>query len=131
MAIKYEPYPASVIDGQAVLDNFQRTRRTLFYRNSDGIGKRLMRGMPLYDVKSTESINGGSKDNMLIQGECLTTCAYLKANNIKVDLVYIDPPFASGADYAKKVFLRNPQYTKGAEFEKDTLGYTESSMLSF
>ena len=73
MAIKYEPYPASVIDGQAVLDNFQRTRRTLFYRNSDGIGKRLMRGMPLYDVISTESINGGSKDNMLIQGECYGT----------------------------------------------------------
>jgi len=130
MAIKYEPYPASVIDGQAVLDNFQRTRRTLFYRNSDGIGKRLMRGMPLYDVISTESINGGSKDNMLIQGECLTTCAYLKANNIKVDLVYIDPPFASGADYAKKVFLRNPQYTKGAEFEKDTLDTFEEKMYS-
>ena len=130
MAIKYEPYPASVIDGQAVLDNFQRTRRTLYYRNSDGVGKRLMRGMPLYDVVSTEAVNGGSKDNMLIQGECLTTCAYLKANNIKVDLVYIDPPFASGADYAKKVFLRNPQYTKGTEFEKDSLDTFEEKMYS-
>ncbi|HDK42672.1 MAG TPA: site-specific DNA-methyltransferase, partial [Candidatus Pacearchaeota archaeon] len=37
-------------------------------------------------------------------------CAYLKEQNIKVDLVYIDPPFASGADYAKKVYIRkNPK----------------------
>lgn len=129
MAIKYEPYPASVIDGQAVLDNFQRTRRTLYYRNSDGVGKRLMRGMPLYDVVSTEAVNGGSKDNMLIQGECLTTCAYLKANNIKVDLVYIDPPFASGADYAKKVIVRNKN-ANGDDLGKDNLDTFEEKMYS-
>lgn len=129
MAIKYEPYPASVIDGQAVLDNFQRTRRTLYYRNSDGVGKRLMRGMPLYDVISTEPVNGGSKDNMLIQGECLTTCAYLKANNIKVDLVYIDPPFASGADYAKKVIVRNKNIN-GDDLGKDNLDTFEEKMYS-
>lgn len=130
MAIKYEPYPASVIDGQAVLDNFQRTRRTLYYRNSEGVAKRLMRGMPLYEVVSTESVNGGSADNKLIQGECLTTCAYLRANNIKVDLVYIDPPFASGADYAKKVYVRNPKYDKGADFEKDSQDSFEEKMYS-
>lgn len=129
MAIKYEPYPASVIDGQAVLDNFQRTRRTLFYRNSDGVMKRLMRGMPLYDVVSTEPVNGGSADNKLIQGECLTTCAYLKANNIKVDLVYIDPPFASGADYAKKVVLRSSK-SKDAELEADAQDGFEEKMYS-
>lgn len=44
--------------------------------------------------------------NMLIRGECLSACAYLKEQGIQVDLVYIDPPFASGADYAKKVYLR-------------------------
>lgn len=44
--------------------------------------------------------------NMLIRGECLSACAYLKERGIQVDLVYIDPPFASGADYAKKVYLR-------------------------
>lgn len=129
MAIKYEPYPASIIDGQAVLDNFQRSRRTLFYRNSDGVVKRLMRGMPLYDVVSTESVNGGSADNKLIQGECLTTCAYLKANDIKVDLVYIDPPFASGADYAKKVTLRNKKF-KSSELGSDDLDSLEEVMYS-
>ena len=43
---------------------------------------------------------------MLIRGECISACAYLKDKNVKVDLAYIDPPFASGADYAKKVYLR-------------------------
>ena len=45
--------------------------------------------------------------NILIQGDCLSACAYLKSKNIKVGLVYIDPPFASGANYAKKIYLRN------------------------
>lgn len=45
--------------------------------------------------------------NLLIHGDCLSACAYLKSQNIKVNLVYIDPPFASGANYAKKIYLRN------------------------
>jgi len=45
--------------------------------------------------------------NLLIHGDCLSVCVYLKEQNIKVDLVYIDPPFASGANYAKKIYLRN------------------------
>ncbi len=48
--------------------------------------------------------------NMVIRGECVSACAYLKEQGIQVDLVYIDPPFASGADYAKKVYIRrNPK----------------------
>jgi len=50
--------------------------------------------------------------NLLIQGDCLSACAYLKQKNIKVDLVYIDPPFASGANYAKKLYLRNGKKTE-------------------
>ncbi len=49
--------------------------------------------------------------NLLIQGDALSACAYLKSRNIKVDLVYIDPPFASGANYAKKIYLRNGKKT--------------------
>ena len=53
-----------------------------------------------------ENANG----NMVIRGECVSACAYLKEQGIQVDLVYIDPPFASGADYAKKVYIRrNPK----------------------
>ena len=47
----------------------------------------------------------------------------LKEQGIQVDLVYIDPPFASGADYAKKVYIRrNPKVAEAiaqAEQELD------------
>ena len=60
---------------------------------------------------------------MVIRGECVSACAYLKDKGITVDLVYIDPPFASGADYAKKVYLRrNPKVAEAiaqAEQELD------------
>lgn len=46
-----------------------------------------------------------------------------KEKGIQVDLVYIDPPFASGADYAKKVYIRrNPKVAEAiaqAEQELD------------
>ena len=51
--------------------------------------------------------NNSNFQNILIQGDCLSSCAYLKSQDIKIDLVYIDPPFASGADYAKTIYLRN------------------------
>ncbi len=59
--------------------------------------------------------------NLLIQGDCLSACAYLKQQNIKVDLVYIDPPFASGANYAKKIYLRNGGKSE-IEAEDNTIG---------
>lgn len=59
--------------------------------------------------------------NLLIQGDCLSACAYLKSKDIKVDLVYIDPPFASGANYAKKIYLRNGN-KEAVENEDTTIG---------
>jgi adenine-specific DNA-methyltransferase len=113
MAIKYEPYYPNTIEGQAVLNNIPRTRRVLRYRENGKVIERIKRGMPLYEVAELEQV-GDKSENLLIRGECLTACAYLKEQGIKLDLVYIDPPFASGADYAKKVYLRrNPK--KAAE----------------
>jgi adenine-specific DNA-methyltransferase len=113
MAIKYIPYYPNTIEGQAVLDNITRTRRVLRYRENGKVSERIKRGMPLYEVAELEQV-GDKSENLLIRGECLTACAYLKEQGIKLDLVYIDPPFASGADYAKKVYLRrNPK--KAAE----------------
>lgn len=63
--------------------------------------------------------------NLLIHGDCLSACAYLKSKNIKVDLVYIDPPFASGANYAKKIYLRNGEKT---EFENEDNSIGEEIM---
>ena len=109
MAIKYVPYFPEPIEGQAILDNFSRT---LKYKGNLDIKEKLKRGMPLYEVETTEIV-GNNPDNMVIRGECLSACAYLKDKGIKVDLVYIDPPFASGVDYAKKVYIRkNPQVSE-------------------
>lgn len=119
MAIKYIPYFPEPIEGQAILNNFART---LKYKGNLDVKDKLKRGMPLYEVETTEVI-GDNPENMIIRGECLSACAYLKDNDIKVDLVYIDPPFASGADYAKKVYIRKkPQVVEAiskAEKELD------------
>jgi adenine-specific DNA-methyltransferase len=101
--IQYNITPAK---GQALL-NFQ--------------GRRYPDKVDLFETEKIEEVRNRkenpsiSKDgalypdftNLLIQGDCLSACAYLKSKNIKVDLVYIDPPFASGANYAKKIYLRN------------------------
>ncbi|MBQ9547265.1 MAG: site-specific DNA-methyltransferase [Bacteroidales bacterium] len=106
MAIKYIPYYPNTLEGQALLDNFVRTRRMLSYRDNNVVVEHIQRGMPLYEVQQVEHVSNEDNGNMLLRGECLSACAYLKEQGIEVDLVYIDPPFASGADYAKKVYVR-------------------------
>ena len=109
MAIKYVPYFPNTLEGQAVLDNFVRTKRVLRYRDNDQVIERVQRGMPLYEMELKEQI-GQNPNNLVIRGECLSACAYLREKGIFVDLIYVDPPFASGADYAKKVYIRrNPK----------------------
>ncbi|MBT4412548.1 MAG: site-specific DNA-methyltransferase [Polaribacter sp.] len=114
--IDYNITPAK---GQALL-NFQ--------------GRRLPQKITLFETKLIEEVRPSksgqqtiktdevelNKDfrNLLIQGDVLSTCAYLKDKDIKVDLVYIDPPFASGANYAKKIYLRNGNKT---EFENSNV----------
>lgn len=127
MAVKYIPYYPNTLEGQALLDNFVRTQRTLRYRDNDKVVERVLRGMPLYEMEKKESVGDNLGHNMVIRGECLSACAYLKDQDIKVDLVYIDPPFASGADYAKKVYVRrNP---KVAEAIKQTETEVDSDEL--
>lgn len=93
------PYTISPARGQALLSF---------------AGRRMPEYMPLFEVTKVEEVRAvqattepAAAPNLLLHGDCLSACAYLKANNIKVDLVYIDPPFASGANYAKKIYLRN------------------------
>lgn len=121
MAVKYVPYFKDTISGQAILDNFTRTKRILKYADNDKVNEKIERGLPLYETEITEVV-GNDSDNLVIRGECLSACAYLKENDIKVDLVYIDPPFASGADYAKKVYIRrNPKVSKAIKNAEETL----------
>lgn len=125
MPVKYIPYYPNTVEGQAILNNITRTQRVLRYRDNDKVYTRIQRGMPFYELEKIESI-GNNPDNMLIRGECISACAYLKDKGIKVDLVYIDPPFASGADYAKKVYLRrNPEVAKTIAVTEEGLDIEE------
>ncbi len=126
MAIKYIPYFPELLEGQALLDNFVRTKRILRYKDNDRVIEHIERGMPLYEVEQKERIGGNPNANLLLRGECQSACAYLKEKGIKVDLVYIDPPFASGADYAKKVYLRrNPKVAEAIRQAETELDFEE------
>lgn len=130
MPIKYVPFVPEPIEGQAVL-NFNRV---LKYKGIDDTSMTLERGMPLYEVEKLESVGENKDNNMVFRGECITTCAYLKEHGIEVDLVYIDPPFASGADYAKKIYVRrNPKVAEAIaqaeqEIESEELHAFEEKM---
>lgn len=123
MPIKYVPFIPEPIEGQAVLGNFNRILR---YKGADDISMTLQRGMPLYEMEKQETVGENADGNMVIRGECVSACAYLKEQGIQVDLVYIDPPFASGADYAKKVYIRrNPKVAKAIAQAKQELDVDE------
>jgi len=98
-------------------------------------GRRLPDKVELFETALIEEIrhNGQKKiqmdtelnadfRNLLLHGDCLSTCAYLKSENIKVDLVYIDPPFASGANYAKKINLRTGNGKAAFESSSSQIG---------
>ncbi len=126
MAIKYIPYYPNTLEGQALLDNFVRTRRMLSYRDNNVVVEHIQRGMPLYEVQQVEHVGNEDNGNMLLRGECLSACANLKEQGIEVDLVYIDPPFASGADYAKKVYVRrNPKVAEAIQQAENELDVEE------
>jgi adenine-specific DNA-methyltransferase len=155
MPVKYIPYYPNTVEGQAILENITRTQRVLRYRENDKVYDRIKRGMPYYEVelletvdltaKNTKDTQGtqrnndlsdkliepcGLEDNLVIRGECISACAYLKEQGIKVDLVYIDPPFASGADYAKKIILRkNPKLAERIATAEQEMTMDESRVF--
>lgn len=126
MAVRYIPFYPNTLQGQAVLDNFVRTQRVLRYRDNNVVFDHIQRGMPLYEVEKTEQVGTNPQGNLLMRGECISACAYLKEQGIQVDLVYIDPPFASGADYAKKVYVRrNPHVAEAIRQAEEQLDIEE------
>lgn len=130
MAIRYIPYNTEPLEGQARLDCFARTKRMLYYKDNDKVISRIERGMPIYEVAESETVGKNAEGNIVMHGECLSTCAYLKDKGIEVDLVYIDPPFASGADYAKKIYIRrNPLVQKAITEAEQQLD--NSDMMAF
>ena len=81
MPIKYIPYIPEPVEGQAVLANFNRI---LKYRGADETKMVLQRGMPYYEVEKQETVGKNTDGNMVIRGECVSACAYLKDQGIKV-----------------------------------------------
>lgn len=123
MPIKYVPFIPEPVEGQAVLGNFNRI---LKYKGADDVSMTIQRGMPLYEMEKQETVGENADGNMVIRGECVSACAYLKEQGIQVDLVYIDPPFASGADYAKKVYIRrNPKVAQAIAQAEQELDFDE------
>ena len=123
MPIKYVPFIPEPVEGQAVLGNFNRI---LKYKGADDMSMVLQRGMPLYEMEKQETVGENKDGNLVIRGECVSACAFLKEQGIQVDLVYIDPPFASGADYAKKVYLRcNPKVAEAIDQAEQELDIEE------
>ena len=85
--------------------------------------------MQVYDVdeEKSELVNckeNEEKDGYVFDADCLSVCAFLKDNDKKVDLVYIDPPFASNANYSKKINLRIPK----SKYEDTNMRETENSI---
>ncbi len=63
-----------------------------------------------------QELVGTSGDSCLFTGDCLQACAFLQARGQRADLVYIDPPYASGVDYQRPLHLRPlPHAAKMAE----------------
>lgn len=123
MPTKYVPFIPEPIEGQAILSNFNRI---LKYKGADDVSMTLRRGMPLYEMETQETVGKNADGNLVIRGECISACAYLKEKGVKIDLVYIDPPFASGADYAKKVYIRrNPKVAEAIEQAEQQLDIDE------
>ena len=81
MPIKYVPFIPEPIEGQAVLGNFNRI---LKYKGADGTSMVLQRGMPLYEMEKQETVGENADGNMVIRGECVSACAYLKEHGIQL-----------------------------------------------
>ncbi|MBI1735868.1 MAG: site-specific DNA-methyltransferase [Candidatus Rokubacteria bacterium] len=93
------------------------------------VGKRPLRhvvAFPAQQVEVFDPIGDAAKrpGGLLLHGDNKEVLAYLLANGYrgKVDLVYIDPPFDSGADYVRKITLRGPKGTAKLDGEAYTLG---------
>ena len=104
------------------------------------VGKKPLRHAIAYPAQPVESFKAQSKtehdeirqdwpkgfpkNGLLFHGDNKDVLAYLLANGFrgKVKLIYIDPPFDSGADYVRKVQLRGRSTTNKLFAEQYSLG---------
>lgn len=104
------------------------------------VGKHPLRELPVFPAQEVErfALEGRAasgvdwsdwpakfpQGGLLVHGDNKEVLAHLIANGFrgKVDLVYIDPPFDSGADYVRRVSLRGPKGSAQLHGEGYTLG---------
>jgi len=106
------------------------------------VGKRPLTAVRAYPAQLVETFNVDTPENtladidwanwpnqypkggLLFHGDNNHVLAHLLANGFrgKVKLIYIDPPFDSGADYVRKVQLRGVSGTTKVDGEEYTLG---------
>src|SRR5690606_4961824 len=80
--------------------------------------------MPLADLDWSDWPQKYARGGLLFHGDNKDVLAHLLANGFrgKVKLIYIDPPFDSGADYVRKVQLRGVSGSQKLDGEEYTLG---------
>ncbi|MDP3911460.1 MAG: site-specific DNA-methyltransferase [Gemmatimonadales bacterium] len=102
------------------------------------VGKRPLKQVIAYPAQHIETYSvrdevagdwsdwprGYPKGGLLFHGDNKEVLAHLLANGFrgKVNLIYIDPPFDSGADYVRKVSLRGAKGTAQLDGEFYALG---------
>lgn len=77
------------------------------------VGKKPLESVQFYPAQETEVYGDkGAKDfNKLFWGDNLQVLSHLlKEYRGKIDLIYIDPPFDSKADYVRKVQIKGQKY---------------------
>lgn len=101
-------------------------------------GKRPFTGTPYYPAQLKESYGSPSDDgwmNKLYWGDNLQVMSHLlKEYRGKVNLIYIDPPFDSKADYKKTISLRGKKTeSDSSNFEEKQYGdiWTNDEYLQF
>jgi DNA modification methylase len=111
------------------------------------VGKKPLRHAIAYPAQLVETFNAQPKKNskpeteggLLFHGDNKDVLAYLLANGYrgKVKLIYIDPPFDSGADYVRRVNLRGETvsvdgegYSLGEQIQYSDI-WTNDSYLQF
>ena len=97
------------------------------------VGKKPLRFVTAFPAQLVETFNPvGSAEpgGLLYHGDNKEVLAHLLANGHrgKVNLIYIDPPFDSGADYVRKVTLRGKS-ALGGKLAAD--GYTLGEQVQY
>lgn len=96
------------------------------------VGKRPLDYVTTFPAQLLETFNPIEEENdfqgLLFHGDNKDIVAWLIANGYrgKVDLIYIDPPFDSGADYIRQVQLRGV-----SEAKVDGEGYTLGEQIQY